>query len=297
MTENIEEIRRLAESGDAEAQSRLGDLHYTKEKVTEENRERVVNDNLEAYKWYRMAAEQGNAHAQYRLGIMHLYSHGFPKGFYKEDSMEEAEKWLKMAAEQGYTNAQLELGELLTLNDRKKEGERWYDMAAEHADGELLYDIGMRYWFGILLQRNYDKAFRLFERGAGYGNAGALFMLGAMYCDGRGTPKNEEKGLKLIGTAVENYTEAAEKGDIDAQCALGWIHGEGLGVPRDREKAMKWYLAAAGQGNANARFHLGEIYENGLGIPQDTEEAIKWYELAADRDFRAKESLKKLRGE
>ena len=56
----INELKALADQGDAEAQNNLGLRYY--------NGEGVTKDYAEAVKWYRKAAEQGHAEAQFNLG-------------------------------------------------------------------------------------------------------------------------------------------------------------------------------------------------------------------------------------
>jgi len=46
-------------------------------------------------------------------------------------------------------------------------------------------------------------------------------------------------------------------------------------------EAVKLYRKAAEQGNAYAQYNLGFMYGNGEGVPQDYVEAHKWFNLAA----------------
>src|SRR5438046_2069591 len=63
--------RRLAEQGDAQAQSVMGVLYAYGEGVPQ--------DFAEASKWYRKAADQGNAKAQYHLGLMYANGPSVPR--------------------------------------------------------------------------------------------------------------------------------------------------------------------------------------------------------------------------
>ena len=60
---------------------------------------RLVEDDAEAVRWYRLAAEQGLARAQSNLGVMYANGEGVP-----EDAVY-AYAWLSIAAAQGDTNA------------------------------------------------------------------------------------------------------------------------------------------------------------------------------------------------
>ena len=88
---NIDELKKAAEQGDAQAQYNLG--------VCYANGNGVEKNLSEAVKWWRKAAEQGFAQAQFNLGVCY----DFGKGVEKNPT--EAVKWYRKAAEQGYANA------------------------------------------------------------------------------------------------------------------------------------------------------------------------------------------------
>ena len=82
------------------------------------------------------------------------------------------------------------------------------------------------------------------------GDATAQFVLGFMYDEGKGVPKNGK-------TAVKWYELAAKQGYARAQYALGLMYAEGEGVPENDKTAVKWYEHAAEQGSADAQQNLG----------------------------------------
>jgi hypothetical protein len=84
-------------------------------------------------------------------------------------------------------------------------------------------------------------------------------------------------------TALSLARPAANYGDQVAQCILGLLYRNGLGVPQDYAEAMHWYHKAADQGHAVAQNNIGRLYQNGLGVPQDYAEAMRWYHKAADQ--------------
>ena len=94
--QGIEETRKVAEQGDAEAQSNLASRYLTGDGVPE--------DHQKAAKWYRQAAEQGQWNAQLVLGLMYERGQGVPKNH------SEAAKWVRKSALQGFFMAQEELG-------------------------------------------------------------------------------------------------------------------------------------------------------------------------------------------
>ena len=82
----------------------------------------------------------------------------------------------------------------------------------------------------------------------------------------------------------EDTKTKAEKGDAEAQFAVGWDYATGMGVERDDVEAVKWYRKAAEQNYAPAQYNLGHCYANGEGLGKDAEEAVKWYRKAAEQN-------------
>ena len=92
----IQEIRRLARSGDREASFLLGSAYDEGLAVTQ--------DDEQAVSWYRKAADQGHRIAQSSLGWMYQNGRGVAQ------SDREAVKWYRKAADQGLAIAQSSLG-------------------------------------------------------------------------------------------------------------------------------------------------------------------------------------------
>ena len=86
----------LAETGDAYAQVNLGVMYS--------QGHGVVQDDKEAFKWFKLAAEQGYSPGQWRLAIMYKTGTGVVQNY------EEAAKLYKLVAEQGDAYAQNALG-------------------------------------------------------------------------------------------------------------------------------------------------------------------------------------------
>ncbi len=85
---------------------------------------------------------------------------------------------------------------------------------------------------------------------------------------------------KEYGEAYDVMVSAAEKGLAPAQCELGYMYAEGLGVTQDREKSEHWYRMAANQGDGSALASLGFMYYDGTVVPKDRSEAAKLWERA-----------------
>ena len=103
---------------------------------------------------------------------------------------------------------------------------------------------------------------------------------------------NAAFSTKDYADALTWYLEAAEAGNVQAQCNLGYMYEHSLGVPTNIPAALKWYQRAADAGNNDGRMGLGWIYEHGIGGYLDYPGALKWYRMAANAgDNRGRNAL------
>ena len=84
-------------------------------------------------------------------------------------------------------------------------------------------------------------------------------------------------------TVLREWRPLGEQGNAVAQFFLGFMYGDGQGVPHDYAEAVKWYRRAAEQDHADAQNNLGFMYDRGRGVSQDYVEAVKWFRLAAEQ--------------
>jgi TPR repeat protein len=87
----VEELRDLAERGEARAQYDLGLLY--------DKGQGVPQNDKEAFHWYHRAAEQDDARAQYNLGLMYANGQGVQQNYL------EAYYWINRSAAQGNKHA------------------------------------------------------------------------------------------------------------------------------------------------------------------------------------------------
>jgi hypothetical protein len=81
-------------------------------------------------------------------------------------------------------------------------------------------------------------------------------------------------------TALKVWLPAAERGDPEAQNAVGEIFERGLGTTPNEELAAIWYRRAAEQGYKAAQVNIATLYETGRGVPKDSLVALNWYRKA-----------------
>ncbi len=121
------------------------------------------------------------------------------------------------------------------------------------------------------------------------GSPKAMFLVGRMLEQGKGTKKN-------IKAASKWYQRSASQNYAAANARLGKLYLEGIAVNKNTKKAFRLLNLAAIQGIPMAQFHLAILYEVGIGTKTDLKKAIKWYDSAAKGGyFSAKNKSSKLK--
>ena len=144
----IAALRELAETGDVEAQTELGERY-------EDGRD-VAQDYTVAVSWFRRAAEQGYAPGQAALGFM--YSRG--RGVVQDEA--EAVQWSRRAADQGDARGQNNLGASYANGFGVAQDDRaaveWYRRAAEQGWPLAQRNLGEMYETGRGVTRDERQA-------------------------------------------------------------------------------------------------------------------------------------------
>ena len=83
---------------------------------------------------------------------------------------------------------------------------------------------------------------------------------------------------EAIPQAMASLTEAAERGDVGAQCDLGIIYAKVRGVAAETPEARTWIRRAAEQGHAEAQYYLGDTSDE-----EEQEEAVEWLRQAGEQ--------------
>ncbi|MES1981942.1 MAG: tetratricopeptide repeat protein [Pseudomonadota bacterium] len=134
-TTALQELKPLAEQGDAQAQFMLGLMHALGQGVRQ--------DFQQAMQWYRRAARKPYAPAEHNLGVMYDLGHGVPQNFRL------AALWYRRAAEHGYAESEYSLGTMYEtgqgVNQDYTLAIEWYDKAAEHGNVEARHSLDMMF--------------------------------------------------------------------------------------------------------------------------------------------------------
>jgi len=92
--------------------------------------------------------------------------------------------------------------------------------------------------------------------------------------------KAPASAARVETASLEQLRQLADKGDPNAQNALGLHYATGDGVELNEQEAVRWFIKAAEQGNVLAQSKLGSIFYSGRGVPQDPNRAYFWMAVA-----------------
>ena len=212
--------RVLAERGDPEA------CHVLAERY--EIGRGVIQNVVEATRWFHKAADGGHVLAQAKLGD--IYFHGrsapasvspegtvseedgsvkaagllgrlFPAGLSVPQDYSEAAKWNLLAAEAGDTHSQLrrayQCASGLGVDKDYAEAKRWFAAAAEKGHDGGAFGLGILYGGGHVGEVDLGEAVSWLQRAADGGNSGALLSLGTLYWRGEGVAKDDERAAPI----------------------------------------------------------------------------------------------------
>lgn len=91
-------------------------------------------------------------------------------------------------------------------------------------------------------------------------------------------------GVDLQGKSIQELTEMAEGGNIDAMKRLGDQYDSGIDVEKDQERALYWYVKAAETGDVAAQRIAGFRYSHADGELLNYDEAFRWSMAAAEQE-------------
>ena len=165
----------------------------------------------------------------------------------------------------------------------------WYEKAAHMGDSQGMFELGLAYHYGEVVEANERKAFEWWLASANDGFYDAYRNVAIGYYFGNGVKRDYTKAAQW-----------AEKG-VDADdgyCTLmlGIAHYKGQGVKRNYEKAFGWFNLSVRQGEPSANQALAECYYYGRGVERDYEQAKILCQRGVElEDEEAVKFMKKLR--
>jgi len=272
ISNQLKRLLKEAESGDADAQYRVGDAY-------DNGLGAGAMGGIWSMKWYQKAASQGHVGAARGIGWLHYQGNGVPKDFLvaaewfsrcadkrdescrmglsflsesgegrvsrdvsraKEMQQELAES-LQKRARTGDEAAAFLAGVLLDHQKEPGKAAEWYRMGAqlEHVPSLLMIAVSLQ------KQMKLEEASRHYRKASELGSSVALHQLAYL-----------AEQRKDFEEAVLLYTQAIEMGNPGSMANLGWLTWRGQGVPRDRRNPAPWFRLGAALGNPHAQYSL-----------------------------------------
>jgi TPR repeat protein len=233
-TEDVPEILRRAEDGDAESQLLLGLVYQDGIGVEKKEAQAVL--------WYRKAAEQGHPMAQCNLACSYAHGEGV-KSNYKE-----AASWYLKAAEQGFWPAQFNLAYLYAqgVGFRQDEDEslRWYRAAAIQGFAPAQFQMGMALYPGphsLTFIHEMQKSADWLGKARDQGHAPATYHLAQMYhVASKSVSQTDGSEVLLLYPFYQNWETAAAQGHPLAALRLAEHQEE----QKNRSEACMWFQVA-----------------------------------------------------
>ena len=192
--QNIAQLQRSAENGDAKAMTELGKCYYLGKGVEK--------SGDKAFQWLSKAADGGNANAFYWLGACYQYGFGTAK-----DPAKAVELYTK-GADLGDHESMNSLGVCLKrgigILQNLDRALYWYNKAAELGDAYAMNNLGTCYYLGDGVTKDLEKAVYWYSKGAELGNGNAMGNLAICYDNGDGVPADKNEAYKWYAKAVNN---------------------------------------------------------------------------------------------
>lgn len=193
-SQNIAQLQRSAENGDAEAMTELGKCYYLGKGVEK--------SGDKAFQWLSKAADGGSANAFYWLGACYQYGYGTDK------NMEKAVELYTKGADLGDHESMNSLGVCLKrgigILQNVDRALYWYNKAAELGDAYAMNNLGTCYYLGDGVAKDFEKAVSWYRKSAELGNGNAMGNLAICYDNGNGVTTDKNEAYKWYAKAVNN---------------------------------------------------------------------------------------------
>jgi len=290
-----EMFKKLASTGNPLNEYRYADLLL--------KTSRGDDDRKEAFEWFLRSAKKGNLDSKFQTAVM--YRDGIGVRVDTDLSI----NMFKEAAELGYHKAQMALAELFLSGVKAKRNEsasfKWCLKSAESGNPMSQYQVATMYRDGIGTSVNPElskKWFDVFSRSSFVNHqiimadilknqrldteskdmlikAAEAYSPRAMYKLGMAY---REQNPPNMSAALKWLTLSAEKNDVSAQVALGYMYFKGIGVEKDTQKAFAYYMSASLNGSSLASYCVAMMYKLGAGVEKNIEKYREFLFIAID---------------
>lgn len=139
--------------------------------------------------------------------------------------------------------------------------------------------MGIVYFYGSGVERDYARAFKYFQLSADQGYVEGHFLLGVMYYHGYGVRKDYKM-------AVKHFNLAAQLGHVLGYYNLAQMHATGTGVLRSCTTATELYKNVAERGSSAQIF----MEAHAAYKENDVEKALIKYMFLAELGYEVAQS-------
>lgn len=173
-------------------QSSMGDIYYTDK------------DYRKALDMFSIAAFHKDYSALMMLGQMYGSGVGVDQDLPR--AIDHVLTALSVASDREIAITHHALGELYTKNEDADNAIQWLTSASKAGMSIATYDLGELYFDGVLVGRNYRKAFDYFTHAIQdkIPHFEAFIKLGHMYANGLGVPEDNKKSTDLLKSGNNN---------------------------------------------------------------------------------------------
>jgi TPR repeat protein len=227
---SIDDLRKLADNGDAPAQLIAWSLYN--------GGVGVPKNGAEALRYLRASADNGNVNAEFILGYR------IENGLDGRSDPGLASTWYQKAVEKNYGPAEINLGNMYLRGSGVPKDSRkaldLYKMAAALGVPLAYANIGFIYDAGEGVAKDPAEALRWFHQVESIDIAQTA--IGLHLLEGNGVAKDPS-------AAVTWLRKAAAQNDTVAKFDLGAIYSGSYDIPEDRAETRKWMKEAAADGD------------------------------------------------
>lgn len=227
MNKELENLLNLAELGDSEALSRLGEYY-----LDNSNELNYVEYYEKAIEYFKKSASLGNSNGLYNLGLCYENGIGTKKDFNR------ALAYFLEAAnniQSDYPKIQNKIASCYANRGEFKQAIEWYTKGAENRDIDSLNALGYIYLNGCGVKKNIEKAIQYLIQSVSQEDPYSMNLLGSIYSDEESEYFNPQKAFLL-------YTEAADLGFPYAMLNVSEAYLEGNGCEVNISKGIKYLL-------------------------------------------------------
>lgn len=160
---------------------------------------------------------------------------------------------------------------------------------AKKGDADAQNSLGVKYYTGKYVKKDYSTAIHWWATAAKQKHVKAIANMALCYQYGRGIQQDSVMATNLYKSSVKmgNKELLKEREDLvdrkfnmfDSNL-LADIYSQGIGVEKDKKKALKYYVLSAKNGNTDASLAAAKIYEQEQSYP----EALNLYKSIASKN-------------